>query len=266
MDVVPCADEVRYPQLKGGIKISHPSQRGPGTLGAIVQDNATGELLGLSAQHVVGDRGGSLPQVVWQPVEPPGVHIQGGGPVSPDDAVGAVVNAEFPRPVPGVVGSLVSDVDAAVFKLDAAPSAQRRTGSPAVVGRASLGANLVESVTAIAEPFPGTIVRKRGFVTGLTQAIVLSNHAWASWTPGGRNALLAEQAFVVGAADNPGDKFCDDGDSGSLVLDSQSPTALGLLWGMEISKKTGRRGKWAYFSKMRTIEARLGVTTAWSRP
>src|SRR5205823_1150499 len=50
MEFVPCADEARYPQLEGGIRISHPSQRGGGTLGAIVKDNSTGELLGLSNQ------------------------------------------------------------------------------------------------------------------------------------------------------------------------------------------------------------------------
>src|SRR5438270_4197142 len=264
-EILPCADEARYPELKGGIRISHPLQPGAGTLGVIVEGRSTGELRGLSSQHVVGGPGGTFPEIVWQPVEPVGVHVHSGAPVPPDDAVGAVVGAEFPRPIPGVVGSLVSDADAAVFKLDTAQT-EGRTISPAIVGPVSLGSNLIEAVHAIDEPVPGRLVRKRGFATGVTHGVVLSNHARCEWRPGGSNCFLAEQALVLGLSTNPGDAFCDDGDSGSLVIDEMAATAVGLLYGKSVSRTTGKGGKLAVMSKMRTVELRLGVSVAWSGP
>lgn len=260
MDILPMADENRYPEFRGGIRISHPSQRGGGTLAAIVKDSASGELLGLSCRHVVGEPGGGFPQVVWQPTEPPGVHVVGGGPVSPDDAVGAVVRAEFPRPIPGVVGAIVSDADAAVFKLDeaTAQSVAQRPPSPAIVGDAPLGPNLIDAVKATAEPFAGQQVRKRGFVTQLRTGFVLSTHAMCPWIPGGPNHFLVEQALIVGSSSNPSGRFCQEGDSGSLVLDGLSPTAVGILYGANPS------GTRAIMSKMPTVESRLGVKAAWA--
>jgi peptidoglycan hydrolase-like protein with peptidoglycan-binding domain len=265
---VPLVDETRYSNLKGGIKVVHPSERGAGTMGVVVRDNATREPLGLSNQHVVGSPGGTFPQVVWQPVEPPGIHVHTGGPVPPGDVVGAVTKAEFPRTIPGVGGSLVSDADAAVFKLDLAlaqPAPDTRTVSPAVVA-ATQGADLIAKVTAVAEPSPVTFVRKRGFRTELTHGIVLSNHARSKWFEDGSQPQrwLVEQAFVIGRTNNPGDVFADHGDSGSLLLDEGSATALGLVWGRIESAKTGRGGKFVYASKMRTVELRLGVTAAWA--
>ena len=265
---VPLVDETRYSALKGGIKVVHPAERGAGTMGVVVRDNATQELMGLSNQHVVGSPGGKFPQVVWQPVEPVGIHVVGGGPVSPDNVVGAVTKAEFPRTIPGAGGSLVSDADAAVFRLDqgqAQPAPNKRTVSPAVVERTQ-GADLIPKVTSIAEPSPTTFVRKRGFKTELTHGVVLSNHARGRWfeTAGQPERWLVEQAFIFGLSSNPGDIFADHGDSGSLLLDEGSATAVGLLWGRIESKTTGRGGKFAYASKMRTVELRLGVTVAWA--
>ena len=115
-----------------------------------------------------------------------------------------------------------------------------RTISPAIVGPVSLGSNLIEAVHAIDEPVPGRLVRKRGFATGVTHGVVLSNHARCEWRPGGSNCFLAEQALVLGLSTNPGDAFCDDGDSGSLVIDEMAATAVGLLYGKSVSRTTGK--------------------------
>lgn len=50
----------RYAPLVGGIRIANPN-KGFGTMGSIVQDSVTGELLGLSAFHVAGDGEGCFP-------------------------------------------------------------------------------------------------------------------------------------------------------------------------------------------------------------
>ncbi len=68
--VEPCAlpppDTARYPQIMGGIQITLPS-KGAGTLGCVVQDANTGELLGLSCYHVAGDPNNTFPNTIWQP-------------------------------------------------------------------------------------------------------------------------------------------------------------------------------------------------------
>ncbi len=70
-NIEPCGlpDLARYDNLMGGVRIAQPL-RGAGTLGAIVEDPATGETLGLSCHHVVGGPGEDF---VYQPTEPPQV-------------------------------------------------------------------------------------------------------------------------------------------------------------------------------------------------
>jgi hypothetical protein len=259
-------DNNRYPDVKGGIEIMHPSAGGGGgTLGAVVKDAQSGELLALTNQHVVGDPTATgFPEIVYQPVEPTNVRIVGTPPSQIDrtDAVGAVVRSESPRPIPGVVGAIVNDVDAAVFKLDELPG-HSRTASPAIVDNVPLGPNLINAVKATGDPRSGLLVRKRGFASLVTTGIVVCGTFHCCWgDPATQpNHHLVEQAYVLSSSLNP--VFAAPGDSGSLVLDARSPTAVGLLWA-QVIRKTGQGIPGGVLAKIGTVERRLGVSVAWA--
>ena len=245
-------DAARYDPLVGGIRIAQPS-RGAGTLGAIVQDAATGELLGLSCFHVVGDTSAVFPHTIWQPHEP---NLVMGGAIAPDDNIGRVVRVDFPQTPPLPFSPvLVGLVDAAVFTLVPALE-QGRDLSPSIAGQFA-PALLVDRITATALPFAGQPVRKRGFVTRLTEGRIIDAMLTVPWTAGPPNAFLIEQAVIAGASTNPDGIFCNEGDSGSVVLDRDSPTAVGLLWGRSLG---GLRGVMAH---IRNVESQLGVNVAW---
>jgi hypothetical protein len=141
----------RYPDLHGGIHITNPDHSDHGTLGAIVQDTsviASGQLLGLSCFHVVGDRGSLFPFTVWQPDHPPPF------PTAPRrDNIGRVQRASFPSlPISSITGQIhIGLFDAAVFSLDEAvqqPLPQnRRTVSRPIMGQDSQQPNLADAIT-----------------------------------------------------------------------------------------------------------------------
>jgi hypothetical protein len=259
LSVEPCAlpDERPYGEMKGGIRIAHP-RAGAGTFGAVVKDTEVEEekeptYYGLTAQHVVGDTAGeSWPNVVFQPLAPLPIDPE------PDEfrasAVGSVVAVERPEPVPFVGGAIVGDVDAALFELDLA-AANERFRSPAIVDMSGEG-EMVPAVTATAQPQLCGLVRKRGFVTGYTEGMVKGIHCHFAWSPGGTNTYLVEQFLIETVSSNPHPEllFGKEGDSGALVLDKESPTALGLLWGKDLG------GLRAMASKIWKIEEAFGVT------
>jgi hypothetical protein len=256
--VEPCAfpDTTRYPELAGGVMVTNPTL-GSGTLGAIVEDTSTGELLGLSCFHVVGDTTATFPDTVWQPTNPP---LIAGGTIPADDNIGNVVRVDFPQ-TPPLPGSpiRVAMTDSAVVALDAARSAGR-TLSRAILDQGLGLPNLVDAVTATAEPSPGIgRVRKRGCMTGVKAGVVVARWLTVQWKPGGPNAFLMGQVEVSG--DDP--VFCQPGDSGSLVLDETTPTAIGLLWGQNVAGFVPA-GKIGYFSEIGNVESHLGVSTVWA--
>ncbi len=60
--------------------------------------------------------------------------------------------------------------------------------------------------------------------------------------------------------------FCDTGDSGSLVLDENQPTALGLLWGRN-GPTPGQLipiGKRGYMTEIAAVESVLGISTVFA--
>ncbi|HEX5927897.1 MAG TPA: hypothetical protein VFY48_00720 [Solirubrobacterales bacterium] len=251
MNIEPCmaADMTRYEELKGGIRIAHPSH-GSGTLGTIVkelrEDEEEPNYYALTAQHVVGSgEGEEFPHIVWQAESPP---IFAGAEVASTDSVGEVRGSAFPTLPPGVGGAVVGDVDAAIVSLDWAAGEER--GSSAAIADDSGAGDLVEAVTETALPLVGDQVRKRGFATRLTHGFVIDAHHVAPWSPGGANHWLAEQVVIAGT----GGTFCAQGDSGSLVLEEESPTAVGLLWAQELGGRRGVACKW------RNVERALGVT------
>ncbi|GEM_PF-940308 len=248
-------DEKRYNPIVGGIKIAKPS-RGDGTLGAVVQDSVTGELLGLSCFHVVGDVNASFPDTIWQPTNPPLVV---GTTVPSDDNIGHVVRVDFPQTQPLPFSPvLVGLCDAAVFTLIPALN-QGRTLSQAIIGQ-NPPAILIDRITAtaLATELPiGIEIRKRGFSTLLTEGRIIGASTDFQWTAGPINAYIFDQAEIIGSSSNPDGKFCIKGDSGSIVLLKNSPTAVGLLWG---GTPSGIRG---VMSSIRNVESQLGVNMVW---
>ncbi|MER6306290.1 hypothetical protein ACWCXK_32920 [Streptomyces sp. NPDC001739] len=55
--------------------------------------------------------------------------------------------------------------------------------------------------------------------------------------------------------------FAKPGDSGSLVLQDGTHTAVGLLWGGDKNKAGGKRG---VMSDITIVESMLGISVAWT--
>jgi hypothetical protein len=267
--IAPCAipDESRYNELGGGMMINSPL-KGNGTLAAIVKytEPATGasQLVGLSCFHVTGPVNVAFPDTIWQATHPP--FAMGGGPVQHTDNLGAVLKVDFPDmpDLLSLTGETYGWTDSAIFKLDDALS-HGRTTSKKILGHNGPPL-MVNAITATAMPTtdPPQDVRKRGFVTGLTKGRIIGAYTTVPWTPGGPKAKLKQQFEIEGSASNPGDKFCDEGDSGSLVVAANSATALGLLWGRRLNDPNRVNGKIGVMSPITTVETRLGAKVAWT--
>ncbi len=250
-------DDARYPQLRGGIRIESPT-RGFGTMGALVEDSTTGEILGLSNFHVTGPVGTRI----WQPKTPN--LIEGVPPVT-DNLVGEVARVDFPDTPPLPFSPIrVGTSDAGVFHTDGA-AAQGRGVSRAIADKGLGFSDLVPAVTATAEPALFQPVRKRGFKTGLTTgnisgAQIVGVWLTVNWPDGGPNAHLMEQVEIFGG----GAVFAEAGDSGSLVLDALQPTALGLLWAASRGTALAPPGHFASMSLIANVETHLGISTVWA--
>lgn len=246
-------DLSRYSIIMGGIKIIKPG-KAAGTLGAVVQDSITGELMGLSCYHVIGDKNAVFPDIIWQPDHPPFVA---GDSVSPVDNIGHVHRVDFPQTPPLPFSPVVAGLtDAGIFTLTEALE-QGRNLSPSILDHYD-PATLFDRITATAVPFLSESVRKRGFKTGITFGKIIDAFGTFKWAAGPTNSYLVEQSVIEGSSSNPNGIFCSDGDSGSVVLDENSSTAVGLLWGMS---NGGRRG---YMCHIRNVEAQLGINMDWS--
>jgi hypothetical protein len=265
-DPIAFPDDARYPQLRGGIRIEKPS-RGFGTVGAFVRDNASGQILGLSCFHVVGPPDDGFPDQVWQPNSPP--LPMGGSPPARDDFVGKVLRTDFPDTPPLPFSPIrVSMTDSAVFSTDGA-AVQGRGTSRAIAGLGLGQPDLVTSITATAEPAMFQPVRKRGFVTGTTsglpQQFVAGLYTTVNWSQNGPNPFGGPNHFLVNQVEifGGGGIFAEPGDSGSLVIDGSTPTALGLLWGASRGGPFAAPGKFGTMSLIGNVEAQLGVSMIW---
>jgi hypothetical protein len=266
--IEPCLnpDASRYADLKGGIQVSEPLH-GFGTLGAIVQDRVSGELLGLTCQHVVGDPGSAFPGGAWQPTDP---FLPVGVTPNPADFVGSVLRSDFPNTPPLPFSPLlVGLVDAAVFQLQGAVKAGR-TRSAAIAGETPQPPSLIDKVTATAWPGKVQRVQKRGFQTRVTHGTVVTPSLTCRCDPQRPERWLIDQSEIFMEPSNPAKGinpdgvFCVSGDSGSLVLAANSPTALGLLWGASIPGAFATGGKFGYMSAITNVELQLDVSVAWA--
>jgi hypothetical protein len=249
-------DVQRYDPLLGGAQIEQ-APAAAGTLAALALDSS-GTLVGLTCHHVAGDPGTTL----WQPFAPP--TIAGGAPPDPVDSLGAVLAGESPatQTIPVPAGGLLvlgRPLDAAVLALDAAqdPGTGNRGLSPGVTD--GFG-----EVDATASPEVKTFVRKRGSQTGPTSGLVIGVLLIVDWSfgtpPPGHSYVMNRQYEVFfDPTGCPDGIFSRGGDSGSLVLQKDSQTAVGLLWG---GVRAG--GIRAVMSDITIVESRLGVTLVWA--
>ncbi len=246
-----------YPELRGGIHTIHPHHADHGTLGAIVQDDSaisSGRLLGLSCFHVVGDRESGPPVGVWQPTAPPFPS-----PTSPPgDRIGKVDRALFPDL--DILGVKIGFVDAAVFDLTPAFE-QNRTVSRAIMGEDSQHPTLADAITDTETAHLGMSVSKRGAMTRVTHGIVVSGRLITPWTvlgPDPRRFLVASVEITADRSKSTDGVFADVGDSGSVVMKSGHPTAVGLLWGGTDNKA------WGAMTDIRIVERALEISMVWA--
>lgn len=257
----------RYNPLRGGIRIEKPS-RGFGTMGALVEDSTTGAILGLSNFHVTGPREDDFPDQIWQPQMPP--TFIGAPPPAKHDFVGKVLRVDFPDTPPLPFSPIrVSMTDSAVFSTDGA-AAQNRTMSRAIADKGLGQPDLISAVTATGDPAPFQAVRKRGFVTGTTtggvQPFLVGLFTTINWRKDGVIAFGSKNHFLVNQVEiyGGGNIFALEGDSGSLVLDATSATAVGLLWGGSKGGAFAPDGKFGAMSLIRNVELQLGVSVVWA--
>lgn len=256
-------DNSRQNPIVGGVRIINPNSRGAGTLGVLVQDSETHEALGLSCAHVVK----MINEEIWQPNHPPLVHS---GNIPQDDLIGCVDRIDFPKTQPLPFSPILMGLtDAGVFKLGPALD-HGRSLSPAIIGHNAPDI-LIDRITATAlppQPLEDPLnplkaqVRKRGFRTRLTEGRIIESHLTYQyqWTPGpSSNMYLIEQSCIEGIRSeiNPKGVFACAGDSGSVVLKVNEPTAVGLLWG---GSHCGRR---AIMSHICNVESQLKVNIVW---
>ncbi|MFG2352726.1 hypothetical protein [Streptomyces sp. NPDC048521] len=243
--------------LPGGAQIQQ-APMASGTLGAIVQDG-NGVEVGLTCHHVSGDPG----RTVWQPVAPP--IIAGGPPADLTDALGQTITAESPAtqtvPVPSGTALLLGrPLDAAIVSLDEARN-EGRTISHSIVD----GFGVVDSTKPPSVPM---FVKKRGSQSGPTTGLVtgITFMPWeggaASTPPPGHRFFMSRQYEIFYMpAGCPDGIFARPGDSGSLVLQDGTHTAVGLLWGGDHNRAGGKR---AAMSDITVVESTLGISVAWT--
>jgi hypothetical protein len=243
-------DTTRYDEIPGGAQIE-PAPQAAGTLGAIVRDGG-GNAVGLTCHHVSGDTGTTL----WQSTAPP---IVVGTEPDRTEALGTVIAFESPQtqtiPVPaGPTLLLGRPVDAATVSLDLA-FAHHRTVTTAI-------ADGVGVVDATKPPHVGMFVRKRGSQTGPTGGMVVGIQLHVPWRhgtppPGHAYAMSRQYELFFNPAGCPDGIFARGGDSGSLVLEATTQTAVGLLWG---GVRSG--GIRALMCDITEVETRLGISVA----
>lgn len=247
-------DTTTYQQLPGGAQIQ-PAPLASGTLGAIAR-TTTGDMVGLTCHHSVGDPG----TTVWQPVAPGAIA---GNPPDLTDSIGQVIACQSPAtqtiPVPnGPLLVLGSEIDAATVSLDTAV-AQGRTITNAIADGFGV-------IAATAPPYVGMFVRKRGSQTGPTTGLITGFYPYQPWSigqppPGHSYMMIGQYEITFNPLGCPDGIFSKGGDSGAVILQDRTQTAVGLLWG---GVQTG--GIRAMMCDITTVESRLGISLDWPSP
>ncbi|MET7649267.1 hypothetical protein ABZS83_37760 [Streptomyces sp. NPDC005426] len=248
-------DNGPHDTLMGGIQIEQAPQNS-GTLGAVVMRNDDNTLVGLTCHHVAGDTG----LRVFQPTAPP-------SPIgsTPDlsASLGKVVDFDSPmlQTIPTPAGAtlwLGRQMDAAIFDLDEAV-----TQGGDVREFSNEMADGFGAVAQTLAPTVGMFVRKRGSQSGPTGGLIVGvalavPWSWGSPPSGHQYAMVNQFDIFYLPPDCPDGIIARGGDSGSVVLQSGTNNAVGLLWAGV--REGGRR---ALMSDITMVEQRLNVTLVW---
>ncbi len=177
------------------------------------------------------------------------------------DNLGPVERSDFPNTylIPTVLQ--VGNTDSALVNLDGARNANR-TFSRAIADKGLGLPDLVNAVTAAADPTPMQQVRTRGQETGEPRnGMVITQHLDMRWKKEDPYKYLFGQWEIVG---DPG-LFCQKGESGALVLDAYTPTAVGLLHCTNQPPKSPSDapvGKFGYLTG-NTVQTVLRTSVVW---
>ncbi|MFG3518414.1 hypothetical protein [Streptomyces bobili] len=246
-------DTSRHDPLVGGAQIEQ-APMAAGTLGAVVLRNDDNTLAGLTCHHVSGDTGSR----VFQPTAPP---MPIGSTPDLTDSLGQVIAFDSPvsQAIPTAAGGtlwLGRQVDAAIIALDEAAQQGRSFSNEIANGFGAVAQSLVPAVKMF--------VRKRGSQTGPTggQIIGIALAVWwkSGDPPDGHLYAMANQYEIFfNPAECPDGIFARGGDSGSVVLQSGTHNAVGLLWA-----GVSQGGRRAVMSDITLVEQRLNLTLAWA--
>ena len=221
-------DPVKYDPLVGGISLGACSgPPGTGTLGAIVRDLATGQLLGLSNWHVL------VAGVTGQyNIAQPG---PGDGGVCPTDVIGQVTRS-----------AINEYVDCAVVAING------RIAQPRVVYTGYLaGAQGCQY---------GDRVKKRGRTSGVTWGDVDTTDATITFSDAGATRTFRHQIGIWRAA-GVSDFFLQPGDSGSVVT-RWNNTVCALAFAASIGNPFFPDGAYAYANPISAVMSALNIAIA----
>lgn len=234
------------PLIPAGVSISHHRVTA-GTIGAIVRDRTTGQRYLLSNNHVLANNNeASAGDNILQPgtldggqnpndkvaelarflalaylegdILPPGASPSP-APSKPSNPFAALLqlltNTLQPKPAPTVIMPVSKD--------NVADAALARPSNDDLFTKQVRGIGNIRQST---QPTLGMRIRKTGRTTDTTQSTVTLLNATVSvaynTSRGVRNARFAGQVIC--------DSFSQGGDSGALVVDAASQTAVGLLF------------------------------------
>jgi hypothetical protein len=203
--------------IPGGMSISPMNANYVGTLGCFVRGVTAGaeQIYALSNNHVLADVN-TLP--VGTPIVQPGPET---GPTNPANifaALTAFVPVQFPV---SRSARVVNHFDAAIARV----ADQRLIQVHAILGIRNYIPNL-------AAPVPGTPVTKSGRTTGITAGVITAIHVNGVQVNYGTRANPRVAVFddVIEIIGNAGQPFSLPGDSGSVIIESNTGRPVALLF------------------------------------
>lgn len=224
----------RWRPAPGGVSIGHYKITA-GTLGALVRDAETNEILILSNNHVMANSNGATP---GDPILQPGPYDGG---TMAEDTIASLVrfvpiqfesepspsSCQFSNTAAGVanffarvVGSKHRLLPVVIQQANQVDGALARPVSSDIVADEILE---LGAVTGEREAELGMEVKKSGRTTGLTTGTVQLLDASVQVGYGGENiALFTHQILTT--------NMSQGGDSGSLLVDAEGNRAVGLLF------------------------------------
>lgn len=187
--------KARHDPMRGGISVSVARDYSAGTLGGLVRDRATGELMMLSNWHVLAaERWVSAGLPICQPG-----RLDGG---TPYDVVATMTRHAMRQQIDAAVATLTGDRSLINNQLNIGP------------------------ISGVALPRLGMRITKSGRTTGVTEGIITGVEGQARLWYGSMQRAIQHVMTIVPA---PGKREVSaGGDSGSWWIDAETRAAVGL--------------------------------------